>query len=100
MSLADQIIDGGPYRGGDSLPIEVQVANDDELNALRDELLELRRLRAAAEARERIEIDPYYDGEPWMSLECKQCDQGFDDLQTVTLTDLVRRADEHGETCR
>jgi hypothetical protein len=39
VTLADQIIDHGPYRDGDSLPIEVQTADSADINALRDELI-------------------------------------------------------------
>ena len=97
MSLADQIIEHQPW--GCGLLGSIQ-ATGDELNELRAELLELRRLRATAEARRSIEIDPYCDGDPWMSLECNRCGAGFDDLQAVTLAELVRRADEHTEGCR
>lgn len=99
MSLADQIIEHGPVESHDEVPRWFEALTAKGINALRDELLEGRRLRAAAEARERYEVDPYYDGEPWISLECKRCDQSFDDLQTASLAELLRRADQHGEEC-
>lgn len=48
MTLADQIINGGPYRAGDLNPLAGGVDYAD-LNALRDELIEARQQRAAAE---------------------------------------------------
>jgi hypothetical protein len=64
VSLADQIINHEPW--GDQLASIS--ATGTELNELRDELLELRRLRAAAEVRERFEVgaipEPYRPPHP------------------------------------
>lgn len=106
MSLADQIIDGGPYAEGDTirawmLPPNLTAA---ALNALRDELLELRRLRALLE---QFEVGGNLDDQDCdISLTCHKCSwhiwievSPFDDGPTVTLAELVRRAGEHTEDC-
>ncbi len=99
--LADQIINHQPWQpdalGGIS-------ATGAELNELRDELLELRQLRAAAETRERYEVGAYgahgYDA--CLSLSCPPCEWESDGEwgQALTLAELNRRAAEHGEECR
>jgi hypothetical protein len=62
VTLADQIIDHGPYRDGDSLPIEVQTADSADINALRDELIAGRQPVTTYEewrVTGRIDGDPY-----------------------------------------
>jgi hypothetical protein len=53
VTLADQIIDNGPYLGGDQMPAWLrELSTAAGINALRAELIELRRLRTATEARD------------------------------------------------
>ena len=105
VNLAEQIIDGGPYRGGDSLPIEVQTAGDDALNQLRDELLELRQLRAAAAARERFVIDTIRgddENDPDSVVlfhDNRSCRWDAYPDAPANLAKLVRRADQHTKDC-
>lgn len=49
MSLADQIIEHGPFVAGEVQPDWMRWPKAVDYNALRDELIELRRLRAAPE---------------------------------------------------
>jgi hypothetical protein len=98
-SLADQIIEHGPWQPGEvqrgfrHLPL----TDETQLNALRDELIEGRRLRkAAVEALDRVVRDlraNYRTGDK--SIEYIN---GFEDA-AETLAELVRRADEHTEEC-
>lgn len=100
MTLADQIIDSGPYRGGDSLPIEVQTAGEDQLNQLRDDLLELRRLRAAVARLSRYEVDLNRWTDPVELSLSHDCPRWYASLaDSVTLAELVRRADQHTQDC-
>lgn len=101
MSLADQIIEHGPVESHDEVPHWFEALTAAGINALRDELLELRRLRAAAEARSRFVADiNFWDDEA--VLRCGVCGHriaiGIDPDQP--LAELVRRTDEHTEECR
>lgn len=50
-SIGDLIVKHGPYVGGDTIAdLQAMLANDGELNALRDELAELRRLWVRVQA--------------------------------------------------
>lgn len=98
MTLADQIIEHGPYRGGDQLPIEVQTADSAEINAFRAELIELMKLRAAAEARSRLIVDLDFWNDTAL-LVCMTCRARMPLGPDEPLAELVRRADEHTEEC-
>jgi len=95
VTLADQIIEHEPW-SPDALG-SIQ-ATGDELNELRAELLELRRLRAAL-ASFTVSIDRWVDPS---ELDLTHDDRHVIDSFTkrITLADLVRRADEHTEGCR
>lgn len=88
MTLADQIIDSGPYM------LDVGFTAE-QANQLRDELLELRRLRTAAadlgECARRL--DPAELHTTLRAEGCGWCGGNH-------LAELVRRADEHREDCR
>lgn len=101
-SLTDRIIDAGPYAHGDVLPPELvqDVFKTHELNALRDELIELRRLRTAAETLERFEVHGAGYDDTDVALGCPRCGADARLDAYATLADLVRRADEHAEVCR
>lgn len=103
MSLADLIIEHGPYLAGDLLPEWKRLTAAADHNALRDELIELRRLRAAAETRLNgpmvarlrtcaADTSPNWDGR--ITIYPPEA------RELVNLIDLVRRADEHAEECR
>ena len=102
MNLAERIIDGGPYVAGDVLPDWMRQPTAVGFNALREELLELRRLRAAGEARKRFEVQASGDylGEADIELMCTRCAWIAELDTTFTLAELNRRADGHTEVCR
>jgi hypothetical protein len=90
-SLADQIIEHGPYQPGDRSPFASGV-DFYELRALRRELIRGRRLRAAAEAF--FGHVPGTESDFWDDTDFAN----FEALETV-VAGLVRRADEHTEGC-
>lgn len=101
MDLADQIIDAGPYetrldavRGG--MLVGQSAA---ELNVLRDQLIELRRLKAAAEAQQRFLLDVNFWDDHAKVL-CLTCRTTWGIGDGDTLAELNQRADEHTEVCR
>lgn len=99
MSLADQIIEHEPWNPDALCGIS---GTGEEFNALRDELIELRRRRTADQARERYEIrvltyrsgGKLVFGIDHLACPAKWWDEAED---TTTLAELVRRADEHTE---
>lgn len=100
-TLADQIIDGGPYEGrycGGVLGLQFAEAG----NRLRDELLELRQRRQADERRERFWVEPAVarTGRAHIRLACRRCPWEFWTDEAGTLPELLRRADQHREECR
>lgn len=101
MSLADQIINQGPYRDGDSLPIEVQVADSAEVNELRDELMAARALKELL-ASGRFLVYAAASGDAQIGLTHDGCPgRWWVDLGDFTaLAELVQRAAEHAEVCR
>jgi hypothetical protein len=101
VSLADLIIEHGPYRDGDSLPIAVQVADAEEANALRDELIELRRLQAAGATWERFAVESGSHHPSGVGL-WLICPHGrLTEIEgSPTLAELNRRAEEHTKGCR
>ena len=94
MILADQIINLGPWDEGAPAPSLLPSAA--ALNQLRNELLELRQLRAAAQQLGRYRVEATTT---WLTHDC---DHNAGDILDgpVTLAELVRRADEHGKDCR
>ena len=74
MTLADQIIEKGPYEQdllvgqGFSAPLWWWRAAD--LNELRDELIAARQARTDMQ---RFQVEPAYDGSPWIALHCDRC---------------------------
>jgi hypothetical protein len=98
VTLAEQIIDHGPYRGGDQLPIEVQTAGDDDLNALRDDLLELRALRIPAATVKTFRIDLNF-WDDTAALRCPHCDTRLPLADGDNPFDLLLRIGEHQEVC-
>lgn len=99
MSLADQIIEHGPYEPGHAVPAEVESLSSTELNELRDELIELRQRRQADEALERYDIAPGH-ASAYGRMTCLACYEPWEIRDPLTLAELVRRAAEHGEECR
>lgn len=102
MTLADQIIEHGPWTRSDPIPGHLRIMMSDGLNELRDELLELRRLRAAAQARERYSVDTLIGGEDEpdsVALYCPNCRWDVYPDAPVPLAELVRRADQHTQDC-
>ena len=86
MNLADQIIEHGPYVVDEIAYVTGSTA---EFNALRDELIELRKLRAAAARAD-------YD-----QCGCLGGILGeWSVMSQAELDELVQRADEHTEDCR
>ena len=104
MTLADQIIEHKPWPAAGSFSLELTGA---DVNALRDELIEGRRLRAAAEARQELTFAAHgwndagtatvRIGHPRCGLNVVEiCGAG----PMMPLAELVRRADGHTEGCR
>lgn len=100
MTLADLIIEHGPFTPGDVIlaSFASQLLRVGDLNELRDELIAARK---AAERREKIFVDiDFWNDEA--HLGCLACGTrfciGID--ADETLGDLDRRADEHTEECR
>lgn len=97
MSLADQIIEHGPYHDADSLPIQVQTADNADINQLRDELIAARALKELL-GQFHLEIDFWNDD---ALLRCRTCGaNGFVSGDESPLAELVRWATEHAEVCR
>ena len=98
MSLAEQIIEHGPYPDGE---INQLTLNGDEANALREELLELRRLRAQAEALKHIDVSGLGRDDRDVEAHCNRCGVWYATLDAYSaLDELVQRAGEHAEVCR
>lgn len=107
-SLADQIIEHGPFESGSLMlaSFASELLQAGPLNQLRDELIEGRKLRAAAEAREQYDVfgfgEPGEFGYGAVALKCLRCPWQHETdttVDTLTLAELVRRADEHSEEC-
>jgi len=95
MSLAEQTIYGWSY--GASFRLTA-----DEWAALREELLELGRFRAAMEALKRFKVEggaTAEDAQIWLT-----CDSGDEYLAVIdgaiALDELVQRAAGHAEECK
>lgn len=99
MTLADLIIDGGRWNADGSYRLDL---TSDQVDALRDELLELRQRRQADEERERYDV--YGVGTESYGGIVTQHSCGWtaqiDTDDPTTLAELNRRADQHGEECR
>jgi hypothetical protein len=94
VTLADQIIEHGPYPEGE---INQLTLNGDEVNALRDELLKLRQRRQADRAEH---------ASKWRCNRTERCfrEDGHDGAHAFPGTppaapDPLWRADQHGEEC-
>lgn len=100
--LGNLIITSGPYAGGHRMSeILARVVDRTEINALRDELIELRAIAAEATAGDRIDVMADADGErSWITLACDRCQWNADIDDPVSLRDLNQRAQEHAEVCR
>lgn len=105
MTLAEQIIDSGPYIPGDASPFDRwPPLRSSDFNQLRDELLELRQLKAAAGQRERFKVDALRGDEDEPDTVALFHDrpaclwEAYPDAH-VTLAELVRRADQHTQDC-
>lgn len=99
-TLADQIIDLDD-RGAAGAVTHAWINDPAALQALRHELLELRQRRQADERREQFEVEQQRPFEEWIT--CTRCSWGtaLDTLAgPITLAELNRRADQHGEECR
>lgn len=107
MSLADQIIDGGPFVPGDVIPAwAADLTRSEPMNALRDELIELRQLRAAAEEMRAL-LTELVDPDPcWFDHNGGCQAHGYLSLApgekcpNERTKELLRRADQHTEECR
>lgn len=96
MTLADQIIEHGPYE-----PRHALVSWDTAaLNELRDELIAARALtELLASGRYAVEPVVVRTGRATLWLTCNRC-RWFDGIDaTAALGELVRRAAEHAEVC-
>jgi len=98
MSLADQIIEHGPYPPDEFRILNVTTA---ELNELRDELIAARALKELLAAR-RFTVDAVYSGDLYVTLECNQpdCPWIAEPDTPADLAELVQRATEHAEVCK
>jgi hypothetical protein len=98
VSIADRVIDAGPYAAGQTLPVELvrDVFKTAELNELRAELVAGRALK---ELLGRYEITgvgyDFHEVELW----CR-CGWNVEVNANTGLAELVQRADEHTEVCR
>lgn len=98
MNLADQIIEGGPWVGGQSVKtLMAAIVDFTEINALRDELIAARQLR---ELLGQIEVSALYTLGPTLQIRhtCPHWAAHID--RPLTLAELVQRAGEHTEVCR
>lgn len=98
MSLADQIIEHGPYDGTVHPRYGAQTYSftGTDLNELRDELVAARALKELlADGRWQIEA---YGNE--LALTCGRCGWTAWPTEPADLAELVRRAGEHTEVCR
>lgn len=110
MSLADDLIEHGEWRNDSRCrlitPSLVIGCTGADLNALRDELLELRQLRAAAEEMRAL-LTELVDPDPcWFDHNGGCQAHGYLSLApgekcpNERTKELLRRVDQHGEECR
>lgn len=107
MSLADQIIEHGPYEAYALVPNEVmRWIESGQLNELRDELIAARALKEMlASGRFELSVSAYCDGDgAYVNLHHGNCDIAEYEAEgggpTLDLAELVQRAGEHAEVCR
>jgi hypothetical protein len=91
-SLADQIIEHGPLTDGELALLPLFQGGARDFNALRDELIEGRRLKAAAKAL--FDHVPGGESDFWDDTDFAN----WHTLETV-VAGLVRRADDHTKGC-
>lgn len=94
-TLADELIEHGPFEPGHVVlsGFASRLLNVADLNALRDELLELRKLRSAAEAaRTFIDNVPGSESDFWDPID-------FDNFEALeaAIAQMPPRAGEHTE---
>jgi hypothetical protein len=101
MTLADLIIEHGPFTPGDVVLASFanQLLHVGGLNALRDELIAARKAR---ENRDRLTVlaVPGDDDDDQLLISCSRCPWIVVLEGTATLAELNRRADEHTEEWR
>lgn len=99
--LGDLIIGTQRWMVGNRIPERLRLIDAADLNALRDELIELRAIAAKTESDQgRIDVMADADGErSWVTLAC-DCQWSVDIEDPVSLRDLNERAQEHAEVCR
>lgn len=101
MSLADQIIEHGPYYGGDLHPFPHGV-DQTEINALRDELITARAMRKVLAGPYMTYASAARDGDSAMlGVSHDECPSTWyaEVEDFAELGELVRRAAEHAEVC-
>lgn len=100
-TLADQIIEQGPYEAWKPLAGWLRLRNlaVEDLNELRDGLVAARQAR---EGLKRFEVEALGDylGEGRIWLRCDRCHAWAADISgPLTLAELGQRAGEHAEVC-
>lgn len=102
MSLADRIIEDGPFIAGDVMPAWAgEFHRTQALNELRDELIAARALKELLTSG-RFTIDAVWSSDLYITIECNRpdCPWIAEPDTPADLGDLVRRAGEHAEVCR
>jgi len=98
VSLAEQIINHQPWQADALCGFS---STGEEMNELREALVELRRLRAAAEELKRFQVDVVHSPpELYATLECGSCTYIAELEAPADLDELVQRAGEHTEVCQ
>lgn len=98
--LGDTIIEVGPFAPGEEMGgLGMALHRSADLNELRDELIELRRLKAAAEAHGHFMVFVNFWNDT-ATLDHVPCGTELQLGDGDTLADLNQRADEHTEVCR
>lgn len=47
----------------------------------------------------RFQVEPAYDGSPWIAMYCDRCRWHTEIGDALSLRDLIERAEEHAEVC-
>lgn len=101
MSLADQIIEHGPYMGGTDAQIQILGVNitANDINELRDELITARAHKELLGQFD-LEVDRWTDPIEVDLTHGNRCDWIIWFTGEFTLAELVQRATQHAEVCR